>query len=86
MDYLVRLIVSPLPWGRDRWAFLCPAVGCGRVCRKLYLKPGGRYFACRLCHRLTYRSSQDAHKLDGMFRELAAEVGMSPEQVKNLLT
>jgi hypothetical protein len=85
VDYLVRLAMAPLPWGRDRWSFLCPAVGCGRACRKLYLPPGGRYFACRLCYRLTYRSAQKAHKLDGIFRELAAAVGMSPEQVKRLL-
>ena len=85
VDYLLHLAVAPLPWGRDRWAFKCPAVGCGRVCRKLYLPPGSRYFGCRLCHRLTYRSAQEAHKLDGVFRELAAAVGMSPKRVKSLL-
>jgi hypothetical protein len=28
----------------------------------LYLPPGGRYFGCRLCHRLTYRSVQEHDK------------------------
>lgn len=85
VDYAVRLATSPLPWGRDRWSFLCPNLSCARACRKLYLPPWGRYFACRLCHRLTYRSAQEAHKLDGLFRELAAAVGMSPELAKSLL-
>ena len=27
---------------------------------KLYLPPGGRYFGCRHCHDLTYRSRQES--------------------------
>jgi len=65
VDYRVRLTTTPLPWGGVRWAFLCPNLACGRACRKLYLPPGGRYFACRLCYRLTYTSAQEAHKWDG---------------------
>lgn len=65
MDYRVRLTTTPLPWGADRWAFLCPNASCGRPCRKLYLAPGARYFACRLCYHLTYTSAQEAHKWDG---------------------
>ncbi len=65
VDYRIRLTTTPLPWGGVRWAFLCPNLVCGRACRKLYLLPGGRYFACRLCYRLTYTSAQEAHKWDG---------------------
>ena len=66
VDYRVRLTTAPLPWGGVRWAFLCPNLSCGRACRKLYLPRGGRHFACRLCHRLTYTSAQEAHKFDGL--------------------
>ena len=33
-------------------------VACGRRVRKLYLS--GRYFGCRHCHNLTYRSRQES--------------------------
>ena len=33
-------------------------MGCGRRVRKLYLGPGGTYFACRHCYNLTYESAQ----------------------------
>jgi hypothetical protein len=45
-----------------RWWFVCPlsrnGIACHRRVRKLYLS--GRYFGCRHCHRLTYRSSQES--------------------------
>lgn len=72
----VRLSTTPLPWGCRRWVFLCPS--CRRVCRKLYLPPGCRHFACRLCYRLTYTSSQEAHKFDRFYRQL----GITPAQAK----
>ena len=80
IEYPVRLTTTPLPWGGVRWAFLCPGGNCGRVCRKLYLPPRGRYFACRLCYRLTYTSSQEAHKFDGFFRRM----GITPAQAKDI--
>jgi hypothetical protein len=57
LDYPVRLTTTPLPWGGQRYWFICPAVGCGRRVSVLYLAPGGDYFACRHCYRLSYRSS-----------------------------
>ena len=81
VDYRVYLTTTALPWGEDRWAFLCPNVSCGRACRKLYLPPGCRYFTCRLCYRLTYESSQEAHKFDDMYFRL----GCTPGQWKRLL-
>jgi hypothetical protein len=47
-------------FGGRRWWFLCPS--CGRRVGKLYLPPNEKIFACRLCHGLTYRSSQTSHK------------------------
>ena len=42
----------------------CPLVKggipCRRRCKILYLPPGEIFFGCRDCHRLTYRSSQEA--------------------------
>jgi hypothetical protein len=68
--------------GGLRWWFICPLAVNGRVCRrrsgKLYL--GGRYFGCRVCHKLTYRSSQEAHqseRSDRMLFRLAAQFGES---------
>ena len=34
---------------------------------QLYLPPGGRYFGCRECHGLAYRSSQEAHQEERLF-------------------
>lgn len=81
VDYRVGLTTTPLPWGGVRWAFLCPGMTCGRACRKLYLPPGGRHFACRLCYRLTYTSSQEAHKFDDLYLRL----GTTPGQWKKWL-
>jgi hypothetical protein len=58
VDYRVRLNTTPVHFGGERSWFLCPAVGCGRRVRKLYLAPGGTYFACRHCYNLTYESAQ----------------------------
>ena len=59
----------PLHWtpardGGRRLGFACPTgwqteSRCGRPCRLLYLPPGTHRFACRDCHNLTYRSSQE---------------------------
>lgn len=42
-----------------RWWFRCQ---CGRKVGRLYLPPNERYFACRHCHALNYRSSQQEDK------------------------
>jgi len=62
LDYLVTLTTTRPAWGGLRWWFICPltvaGAACGRRVGKLYLPPGGRYFGCRHCYRLTYRSAQ----------------------------
>jgi hypothetical protein len=61
-DYPVRLVTTGCHLGGVRWWFICPlsvgGVGCGRRVRKLYLR--GKYFGCRHCHNLAYRSSQES--------------------------
>ena len=58
----IPLETTPVHFGGVRWWGRCPLVingrPCGRRVLKLYLPPGARYFGCRACHRLTYRSVQ----------------------------
>jgi hypothetical protein len=74
-DYPVRLVTSPLPWGGVRYWFVCPAVGCGRRVGCLYLPSGGKYFACRVCYRLTYASRQESRMPASFFAGLAQSMG-----------
>ena len=80
----VWLEASPMRFGGRRWWFVCPLVVNGRACNrracKLYLPPGGRYFGCRTCHRLTYRSAQEAHQAERVFGKL----GMDAESIRLL--
>jgi hypothetical protein len=62
----VALETMALHFGGVRWWGRCPlvmnGVPCTRRVRKLYLPPGGRYFGCRTCYRLSYRSVQEHDK------------------------
>jgi hypothetical protein len=62
LDYPVQLVTTPCHLGGVRWWFICPltkrGVACRRRVRKLYLC--GKYFGCRHCHDLVYRSSQES--------------------------
>jgi len=69
-SYLVGLARTFPHFGGVRYWFVCPLVGCGRRVGVLYLPPGGRYFGCRHCYKLTYESAQEAHKYDGLYRRL----------------
>jgi hypothetical protein len=53
-DSRIRLITSPCNLRGVRYWFVCP--DCGRRVGGLYLAPGERYFRCRKCNNLTYRS------------------------------
>jgi hypothetical protein len=61
--YCIALQTTRPRFGGVRWWFTCPLVAddvsCDRRVAKLYLPPGGRYFGCRECYRLTYRSAQE---------------------------
>jgi hypothetical protein len=67
-DYTVRLDHTFPFYGGVRWWFRCPlsrdGYDCQRRVAKLYLPPGGRYFGCRHCYNLTYKSCQESHKLE----------------------
>ena len=83
-DYQVRLVTTQPHFGGLRWWFMCPlrvnGHACGRRVSKLYLPPGGHYFGCRHCYRLTYTSSQDSRKPD----HLARLLGVDPEVIRML--
>jgi hypothetical protein len=57
LDYPVRLQTTACHYGGVRYWFTCPAVGCGRRVAVLYM--GGKYFACRHCYQLTYKSQRE---------------------------
>ena len=89
VELLIRLETTPLHFGGRRWWGICPLVVNGQACNrrvgKLYLPPGGRYFGCRQCYRLSYTSCQESHKYDGVFRALARDTGMDFLTVKPLM-
>ena len=72
MDYKVQLVATPCRFGGRRYWFICPLSkdgrACGRRVARLYIPPGGRYFGCRHCYELTYRSAQEH---DGRLSALA---------------
>ena len=76
-EYAVRLTTTRPRFGGLRWWFVCPltvdGVACTRRVGKLYLPPGARYYGCRRCHRLTYRSSQEHdRRVDALRRDPGA--------------
>jgi hypothetical protein len=66
LDYRIPLVTTQPRFGGLRWWFICALVvngrECGRRVGKLYLPPGARYYGCRHCHDLTYRSVQEHDK------------------------
>ncbi len=86
VTYPVELTATPCPFGGRRWWFVCPLVvdgkACGRRCRVLYRPYSERFFGCRLCYQLTYRSRQQHRNLwyEGFRRavQLLEEVAAVP--------
>lgn len=80
LDYPVRLQTTPCNYGGERYWFTCPADGCGRRVAVLFL--GGKYFACRYCYQLAYRSQREtaddraARKADKIRDKLNWEPGI----------
>ena len=68
----IRLQTTVPHFGGSRWWFTCPLLNDGLPCRrrvgKLYLR--GKFFGCRHCHDLTYRSCQEAHQTERIFAKL----------------
>jgi len=65
LDYPVRLTATTCHFGGKRWWFICPlikeGIACDRRVLKLYLG-GEKYFGCRHCYDLTYKSVQEHDK------------------------
>jgi hypothetical protein len=57
LNYAIQLQCTNPHFGGRRFWFIC--VSCGRRAGVLYLPPGERVFACRICHDLTYLSCQE---------------------------
>lgn len=72
-DMNIVLTATRTSFGALRWWFMCPFLKEGNPCNrrvgKLYLPPGTRYFGCRHCHNLTYRSVQKHDKRVDYFRK-----------------
>jgi hypothetical protein len=79
-DQVVSTTSTPCNFGGKRLWFACPGLyrqlygdryykGCGRLCTALYLPDGAGAFACRECHGLTYRSTQEHdQRIDRLLR------------------
>jgi len=63
LDYIVGLEATSCRFGGIRYWFVCPlmrgADACDERVGKLYLPPNGKYFGCRKCYNLTYRSQKE---------------------------
>lgn len=74
LRYPVRMQKSACHYGGERWWFICPSLANGRCggrrVAKLYLAPSSSYFACRHCHNLTYRSSQESDKSIAILKQM----------------
>ena len=89
VDYKVRLVTTRPTYGGLRWWFVCPLRrpegGPARRAGKLYLPPGGRYFGSRDAYTLTYTSCHESRKYDGLYRRLAADMGIDTGLVRHAL-
>jgi len=66
ISYDVQLSRTPCYFGGFRYWLSCPLGDsrnrCGRRVLKLYQPPGAKYFGCRHCYDLTYRSQKEHDK------------------------
>ncbi len=93
LDYPVMLQTTRPNYGGRRWWFTCPLVVNGRACHrrvgKLYLPPGGKYFGCRHCYNLTYKSCQESDKRLNFYLEnpaaMKAAMGGDPLSTESFL-
>ena len=65
MEQKYPIVKTQCNYGGTRYWFICSVYHngayCGRRVAKLYLCSGSRYFACRHCYDLTYRSRIDGY-------------------------
>jgi hypothetical protein len=74
-EYRVPILRTPCHLGGERAWFGCPC--CGKRVAILY---GGHPFACRSCHRLTYKSQRvgRSERASDMAHDLRHRLGWSP--------
>ena len=73
LDYWAEIVTTNCRYGGYRYWFLCPLWINGHPCHRrvavLYKPPSCSLFGCRLCHDLTYKSSQESHKYDWLYKQ-----------------
>jgi hypothetical protein len=73
-DYKIRLVTTPCYFGGKRFWFICPliinGIPCDRMVGKLYLPSNAKYFGCRHCYNLTYKSCKEHDKRLDWIRKL----------------
>ena len=83
LDYIVKLVSTTCNYGGKRWWFICPLIVDNKICNRrvggLYIARG-KYFGCKHCHNLTYKSSQESHKYDRVLRKM----GIDPKQANKM--
>jgi hypothetical protein len=79
----IWLGVQRTNFGGSRFLFICPR--CTRQAAKLYLPCGAVYFRCRRCYNLTYVSSNESHRFDRLFWQIATETRLPFNVVKGTL-
>jgi len=72
-------------FGGRRWWFVCPlgdtGKPCGRRVGRLFLPPGAKYFGCRHCYNLQYRSCQERRGRFERYRRSKLELDRLPYDV-----
>jgi hypothetical protein len=89
ITYRISLQVTSPYFGGLRWWFTCPVSVNDMPCQKrvaiLYRPVGAQYFACRLCHDLTYTSCQESHRYDKVYQWLATQnPGITAKTLKRI--
>src|SRR4051794_643476 len=80
-----RLVITSRPFSGRRFWFTCQlimqSVTCNHQAGKLYLPPDARYFGCRKCYDLSYRSCREAHQAERVFGRLGLDPASAPAGV-----
>lgn len=79
-DYLLQVEATQPNYGGRRWWWLCPR--CQKRVGVLWLCSEARRFECRGCCGLTYESSQESHKYDGLFRRMGFDPAAAQRALK----
>ena len=78
-EYKVRLTRTKCYIAGWRYWFICPLEACGRRVRVLYKPPDEKYFGCRHCHNLIYRS-QCLSGLDKKYGKIISNIDLQEKE------